>query len=67
MRAGHFNERDRMEDIDVDGRIILEWALKKDDEMTWNDLALERDKWRTLVNTVIILPVLYIAVNFLSS
>lgn len=56
-----------MEDLDVDGSIILEWVLKKEDEMTWNDLALERDKWRTLVNTVMILRVLVIAVNFLSS
>jgi hypothetical protein len=28
-------DRDRMEDLDIDGRIILEWALKKEDEMTW--------------------------------
>jgi hypothetical protein len=29
-----------MEDLDVDGRIILEWALKKEDEMTWTGLIL---------------------------
>jgi len=58
MRAGIGEgtyERDRMEDLDVDGRIILKWVLKKEDEMTWSDRALERDKWRTLVNTVMIL------------
>ena len=56
-----------MQDLDVDGRIISEWDFKKEDEMTWTDLALERDRWRTLVNTVMIHGVLYIAVNFLSS
>jgi len=56
-----------MEDLDVDGRIILEWVLQNEGEMTWTDLALERAKWRTLVNMVMILRVLYVAVNFLSS
>jgi hypothetical protein len=43
MRAGIGEgtyERDRMENLGVDGRIILEWVLKKEDEMTWSDRAL---------------------------
>jgi hypothetical protein len=33
----------------------------------WIDLVLEKDRWRALENTVMILCVLYIAVNLLSN
>ena len=29
------NERDRLEELGVDGRIILQWALKKWDVRAW--------------------------------
>ena len=36
------------------GRIILRWIFRKGDVggMDWIDLAHDRDRWRTLVNTV---------------
>jgi hypothetical protein len=44
---------------DVDGRIILEWILKKIwwEGVDWMNLAQERDQWRALVNTVMNLRV----------
>ena len=38
----------------VDGRMILRWTFRKWDgrDMDWIDLAQDRDKWRTLVNSV---------------
>jgi len=47
--------RDSLQNLGVYRKIIVKWVLKKEDEMTWSDRALERDKWRTLVNTVMIL------------
>ena len=49
-------ERDHLEDLDVDGRIILNWILKM-----WNgrhrlDLTQDRDRWR-IVNAVMNLRV----------
>jgi len=44
-----------LEDRDVDGRIILRWTFRKwTGDMNWIDLAQERDRWRTLVNAVMI-------------
>jgi hypothetical protein len=43
--------RDHMEDLGVDGRIILEWILGVG--VDWIHLAQDRDQWQTLVNTVI--------------
>jgi hypothetical protein len=38
-----------LKDRGVDGRIILKWSLEKWD---WIGLALDRDMWRAVVNTV---------------
>jgi hypothetical protein len=41
--------RDHLEDLGVDGRIILQCILKKGMDLA--NLALDRGKWRTVVNT----------------
>ena len=40
-----------MEDLDVDGRLILRWMCRKWDVggMDWIELAEDRDRWRALV------------------
>jgi hypothetical protein len=46
-------KRDHFEELGVDGRIILKWIIKKwDGGMDWIDLALDRDRWRAVVNAV---------------
>jgi hypothetical protein len=47
---GNLEERDHLEDLGIDGRIILKWMW--DGGMDWVDLAKYRDRWRALVNTV---------------
>jgi hypothetical protein len=49
FRLGIPMEMDNLDDLGVDGRIILKWNFKKWDEI---DLAQDRDRWRTLVNEV---------------
>ena len=46
---GNLRERGHWEDRGVDGRII--WIFRKWDGggMDWIELALDRDRWRTLV------------------
>jgi hypothetical protein len=47
-----------LEDLGLDGRIILKWILKKwVGGMDWIDLAQDRDRWRALVNAVMNLRV----------
>jgi hypothetical protein len=50
---------DHLEDLGVDGRIILRWILKKSvgRVWTWIDLVQDRDKWRPVVNAVMNLRV----------
>jgi len=44
-------EREHLEDLRVDGRIILRWIFRKwDGGMDWIDLAQDRDRWPALVN-----------------
>jgi hypothetical protein len=52
-------ERDHLEGLGVDGRIILNWTVKAWDlGMYWIDLAQNMDKLRVLVNAVMNLRVL---------
>jgi hypothetical protein len=48
-----------LEDVGVDGRIILKWIFEKWDGggMDWINLAQDRDGWRALVNAVMNLQV----------
>jgi hypothetical protein len=49
-------ERDHWGDQDVDGRIILRWIFRKQEDGgvrgDWMELAQDRDRWRALVGTV---------------
>jgi hypothetical protein len=50
--------RDHLEDLDVNGSIILRRILRKlDGSMGWIDVAQDRDRWWALVNVVINLGV----------
>jgi hypothetical protein len=62
---GDQKERDRLEGLDIDGRIILKCIFKTwDGDMDWIDLAQARDRWRALVNAVMNLWVSLNAGNF---
>jgi hypothetical protein len=51
-------ERGHLEDQGIDRRIILRWAFRKwDGVMDWIDLALDRNRWRALVNAIMKLRV----------
>jgi hypothetical protein len=46
-------ERARLEDLGIDGRIMLEWLCKiQDRSVEWIDLAQVREKWRALLIAV---------------
>jgi hypothetical protein len=51
----HRRERDQFEDLRVDGKIILKWALRifGSEDVAWIDLAKYTDKWRALVQVII--------------
>ena len=48
----NLRKEDYLEDRGVDGRIILKFVLEHCDGrcMDWIDLALDRDRWRAVVN-----------------
>jgi len=49
----YFRERDHLEELSIDERIILKWILKlQDGRVEWMDLAQDRNRWRALVNTM---------------
>jgi hypothetical protein len=50
---GNLTERDHLEYLDIDGRVILKFIFKKSDGgMDWIDLAQDRDGRQALVNAV---------------
>ena len=50
---GNLRERDRLDDPDIDGRIIFKWIFRKwDGCMDWIDMNQSRDRWRAVVNAV---------------
>jgi hypothetical protein len=49
----NLKERGHLENLNVGGRIILKWNLRKwDGGMGWIDLAQDRERWRALVKAV---------------
>jgi hypothetical protein len=51
--CGNLRERDPLQDIGVDGKIILTLIFKKwVGDTDWIDLAQDRDRWRALVREV---------------
>jgi hypothetical protein len=56
---GNLRERDHLEDPSVGGRIILRWIFRKWDVLGMDliELTYDRDRWRALVNGVMILRV----------
>jgi hypothetical protein len=42
-----------LDDLGVDGRIILKWIFKMlDGGLDWIDLAQDRDRWPAVVNAI---------------
>jgi hypothetical protein len=50
----YLKERDHLEDLSIEQRIILEWILEKWDEMVWTSLICLRvgEKWLVIANMV---------------
>jgi hypothetical protein len=50
---GDFSETEHLEDLGVDGRIILKWIFRKwNESVDWIDLVQNSDRWRAVVNAV---------------
>jgi hypothetical protein len=47
---GNLKERENLENLGVDGEIILTRILKRSVRRAWTVLAQVRDKWRAVVN-----------------
>ena len=66
--SGKLKERDHLEDLEVNERIILKWILKNwDGRINWINPVQNRDRWRAAVNAVMNLRVPYNSWNFLIS
>jgi len=65
---GRLKEGDHLEDLGIEGRIILKLILKNTMWiMHWIDLTQDRVKWQAVVNVVMNLWVPLNARNFLTS
>ena len=55
---GYLKESDKLEDIGINGAIVLKLISKiLDGDVDWIALAQDRDTWRALVNAVMNLRV----------
>ena len=65
---GNLRERNDLEDIGMDGRIILNFNSRKCVcDMDWIDLAQDRDSWNAVVKAAMNLSVPQIAGKLLAS
>jgi len=49
---GNLKERDHLENLGVDGNIILMWIFRKwNGGMDWIHLAQDRERWQAVVNS----------------
>jgi hypothetical protein len=50
---GDLREGDHLEDLDVDGRIILKWILQEIgcNGVDWIDMAQHKNKWQGILQT----------------
>jgi hypothetical protein len=54
----NLREKDHLEDLRADGRVILKWVFKKwNENIDWIDLVEDRDRWQAVVNAVMNLGV----------
>ena len=59
IRWGSLREGGHLEDLGLDGRIILKWIFEEwFGSVEWIDPAQDRDRWRTVLNAVMNLWVL---------
>ena len=50
--------RDHLDDLGVDGSVILKWILNTwDGNMDWTELARDRERWKALFKKVMSLQV----------
>jgi len=46
----NLTERNHLEDLGLDGRVLLKWIFKNwNGSIDWIDLAQDRDRWRSVV------------------
>jgi uncharacterized protein YpuA (DUF1002 family) len=64
----YLKESDHLEEAGVDGRKILRWIFRKrNGDIDWIDLAQVRDRWRALLNVIMIFWILENVGNFFTS
>jgi hypothetical protein len=62
---GNLGERDHLEDLGIDGKIISKWFFKQwNGGMDWSYLGQHKYRWRIPVNAVMNFLVPYNAKNF---
>ena len=58
FRWGNLREGSHLDDLNVEGRIILKWVFNEwDGGMDWIDMGRDRDRWLALVTTALHLRV----------